>query len=302
MATSELALAPPVYAGFWRRLGACLFDGLLLAVPVLVFTLVAVIAWKATSSRSSSDVRLLAVPVAWLLALVFAIWLYFAVSESSSRQATVGKRVFGIYVTDVDGRRLTLGRSTCRILAKYISSLTLGIGYLLCGFTPKKQALHDLITNSLVLRRMPQVADTESKILARELGRLAGFGAFGARWAARRLPNIPCETQIELDETTAAVAKRVESVLTKIGKPIPELKSDVNLGVFYAVVGSGHLNLNPTIVHICLRSFEENTFVSIRAVAKEGLVKQHSAQLAIERVRASLLGERVQHSGASTTE
>jgi hypothetical protein len=144
------------------------------------------------------------------------------------------------------------------------------------------------------------VADTESKILARELGRLAGFGAFGARWAARRLPNVPYETQIEIDETLTAVAIRVESVFAKIGKPIPELKSDVNLGVFYAVVGSGHLNLNPTIVHIRLRSFEAKTFVSIRAVAKEGLVKQHSAQLAVERVRASLVGETVQDSGAST--
>jgi uncharacterized RDD family membrane protein YckC len=152
MGNSDLAPTPRVYAGFWRRLAACLLDGLLLALPLLAFTLLAVIAWKASSSRASSDVRLLAVPVAWLVTLVFALWFYFAVSESSSRQATLGKRVFGIYVTDIEGRRLALGRSTCRTLAKYISSLTLGIGYALCGFTPKKQALHDLIANSLVLR------------------------------------------------------------------------------------------------------------------------------------------------------
>lgn len=40
-----------------------------------------------------------------------------------------------------------------RNLAKYLSNLTMGIGHLMCGFTIKKQALHDLLAGCLVLRR-----------------------------------------------------------------------------------------------------------------------------------------------------
>jgi uncharacterized RDD family membrane protein YckC len=74
--------------------------------------------------------------------------------ESSNWQATPGKRVMKIYVTDLYGNRLTFGRAALRNLAKFISSLTFLVGYLIAGFTEKKQALHDLISSCLVLRRM----------------------------------------------------------------------------------------------------------------------------------------------------
>jgi uncharacterized RDD family membrane protein YckC len=73
--------------------------------------------------------------------------------ESSSWQATLGKKLMGLYVTDIEGQRLSLGRATWRTFAKYLSSITAGIGYLMCGFTEKKQALHDMVANCLVLRR-----------------------------------------------------------------------------------------------------------------------------------------------------
>jgi len=85
--------------------------------------------------------------------VIVATWLYFAVMESSCWQATLGKKLMGLYVTDIEGRRLSLGRATGRTFAKYLSSMTAGVGYLLCGFTEKKQALHDMLAHCLVLRR-----------------------------------------------------------------------------------------------------------------------------------------------------
>jgi len=132
------------------------------------------------------------------------------------------------------------------------------------------------------------VADLESKILARELGRLGGFGA---RWVARFLPSVSFETQLEIEHPPNVTAKKVEGVLTGIGRRIPELDSDPSAGVFNAVIGSGHMGLNPTVVCIQLRSLGARTAVSIRAVAKEGLVKQQSARSAVERVKTAILAD-----------
>jgi uncharacterized RDD family membrane protein YckC len=88
------------------------------------------------------------------LPLSFALvtWLYFGLMESSSHQATIGKMFLKLLVTGVSGQRLSFSRATLRTMAKYLSSITLGIGFLMCGFTRRKQALHDLIAQCLVLR------------------------------------------------------------------------------------------------------------------------------------------------------
>jgi len=71
--------------------------------------------------------------------------------ESSSRQATLGKMAVGIIVTDLEGNKISFGRATARHWAKVISGLTLFIGYIMTGFTAKKQALHDMIAECLVV-------------------------------------------------------------------------------------------------------------------------------------------------------
>ena len=73
-------------------------------------------------------------------------------SESSARQATLGKMAFGIVVTDVHARRISFARATGRFFGKVLSNLTFCIGYLLAAFTDRKQALHDLIAGTLVVR------------------------------------------------------------------------------------------------------------------------------------------------------
>jgi len=83
---------------------------------------------------------------------IVTTWLYFAGMESSPWRATLGKKLLGLYVTDIKGQRLSLIRATGRTFAKYLSAATAGVGYLLCGFTEKKQTLHDMVTSCVVLR------------------------------------------------------------------------------------------------------------------------------------------------------
>jgi len=84
----------------------------------------------------------------------FAVWwLYYALMESSGRQATLGKMALGIKVVDRQGGRISFARATGRYFAKILSGLILMIGYLMAGFTSRKQALHDMVAGCLVVNR-----------------------------------------------------------------------------------------------------------------------------------------------------
>jgi uncharacterized RDD family membrane protein YckC len=81
---------------------------------------------------------------------IFAAWIYEAVMESSAKQATLGKMIFGLQVTDLYGRRISFARATGRHFAKYLSSLILFFGYIMAGLSERKQALHDHLAGTLV--------------------------------------------------------------------------------------------------------------------------------------------------------
>ncbi|MGB6200499.1 MAG: RDD family protein, partial [Candidatus Acidiferrales bacterium] len=67
---------------------------------------------------------------------------------------TVGKKAMGIYVTDLNGQRLTFGRASGRFFSKIITGMIpFAIGWIMVAFTAKKQALHDMIAGTLVWRR-----------------------------------------------------------------------------------------------------------------------------------------------------
>lgn len=90
--------------------------------------------------------------LSWSLSIV-AGWLYFALMESSKFQGTVGKLALGIIVTDVDGNKISFARATGRYFSKILSGFILMIGYIMAGFTEKKQALHDIIAGTLVWKK-----------------------------------------------------------------------------------------------------------------------------------------------------
>src|SRR5208283_3281564 len=81
-----------------------------------------------------------------------ASWLYEALMLSSSYQATLGKMIFGMKVTDLNGNRLSFAHATGRHFAKWLSGMILGIGYIMVAFTERKQGLHDLIAGTVVPR------------------------------------------------------------------------------------------------------------------------------------------------------
>lgn len=79
-------------------------------------------------------------------------WLYYALCESSSWQGTVGKKVCGLRVTDMNGSQINFGKATGRHFGKILSGLILGIGFIMIAFTEQKQGLHDIMAGTLVLR------------------------------------------------------------------------------------------------------------------------------------------------------
>jgi uncharacterized RDD family membrane protein YckC len=91
--------------------------------------------------------------VVGVLAIIVGIvapWIYEAAMISSSKQATLGKRALGIVVSDMQGRRISFGRATGRYFGKMVSSLTLGVGYIMAAFTERKQALHDMMADCIL--------------------------------------------------------------------------------------------------------------------------------------------------------
>ncbi|MFZ0796507.1 MAG: RDD family protein [Terriglobales bacterium] len=87
-----------------------------------------------------------------LILVLFGSWLYEAFMESSSYQATLGKMIFGMKVTDLNGNRISFERATGRHFAKWLSGLVLCVGYIMVGLTERKQGLHDLLAGTLVRR------------------------------------------------------------------------------------------------------------------------------------------------------
>ncbi|MBI1812856.1 RDD family protein [Candidatus Peregrinibacteria bacterium] len=138
------SLSSDPYAGFWLRVGASSIDGILVQIVVLLIGIATgqLQDWL-TPSGVSSGANL------W----VFLVSLvYFTAMESSSAQATVGKMLLHIAVTDLSGRQISVWRAATRQLGKILSGLVLGIGFLMAGFTQKKQALHDMLARTLVVR------------------------------------------------------------------------------------------------------------------------------------------------------
>ena len=157
------------YAGFWLRFGAYIRDAIILGLfnflvvmPIMVSAgLLA--GWAELANvnfqeLSDSETMML---IAGFMGLILTMsmismvisWLYYAIMESSSRQGTLGKIALELKVTDMSGNRLTFLNATGRYFGKIVSGLTFTIGYLMAGFTTRKQALHDIMAGCLVVKK-----------------------------------------------------------------------------------------------------------------------------------------------------
>jgi len=144
----------PRYGGFWIRVVAAIIDWIL--IRILIFPIAALfggIGWigSMTSPFPHAGMGLHLFGGGITVALAIAgNWLYEAFLLSSSYQATLGKMIFGMRVTDLYGNRISFARATGRHFAKIISGLFFCIGFIMVGFTERKQGLHDMIAGTLV--------------------------------------------------------------------------------------------------------------------------------------------------------
>ncbi len=141
------------YAGFWSRAVAKVIDTFVLTL--LWFGESAIVVGILEASKSLKEVAQTFEPVILILGWVMMLFgplAYYTLMESSKTQATLGKRALGLQVTDLQGRRISFGHALGRFLAKTFSWITFGFGFVMAGFTPRKQALHDFIASTLVIR------------------------------------------------------------------------------------------------------------------------------------------------------
>src|ERR1700752_1447050 len=117
----------PLYAGFWRRAARAFVDGFLLLIPN------AFLGWYYGTDGWT----------AFLVSSAIAC-TYYAGFHASPLQATPGKLALGVKVTGLHGDRIGVLRAIARYLATWLSTVILGLGYLLAGVTRKRQALHDM--------------------------------------------------------------------------------------------------------------------------------------------------------------
>ena len=122
------------YGGFWIRVLAYLIDAILIGIVVGILTLT-----SEPAARNSVS--------------TIVSWLYFALMESSARQATFGKSLLGLFVTDDRGQRISFLRATGRHFAKFLSAIILLVGFIMVAFDARKQGLHDKLAGTLVMRR-----------------------------------------------------------------------------------------------------------------------------------------------------
>lgn len=155
------------YAGFWMRFVAFIIDYFViqLAQSFLIIPLLAVFGLSFATFDINEITRLaeedLLVLITAIVSMISSIallsflinLLYYSLMESSKHQATVGKMALGLKVTDMQGNRLDFTKAMIRQLGKIISGFILMIGYIMAGLTEKKQALHDMIASTLVVKK-----------------------------------------------------------------------------------------------------------------------------------------------------
>ncbi len=151
------------YAGFWLRLVALIIDGIVLAILqfVVIAPILGVIGLGMSGGSSGMDSEDPTMMIAKFMAIFSTVGLvlqivqilYFTLMESSKYQATLGKLALGLIVTDVNGGKLDFVKALIRNISKIVSWIILAVGFIMAAFTEKKQALHDIIAGTLVVKK-----------------------------------------------------------------------------------------------------------------------------------------------------
>jgi uncharacterized RDD family membrane protein YckC len=144
------------YAGFWIRFVAVIVDGIALYIVGMVFFAISMIFFKidwVNIGRSQADLmQLLALEGIWALfnLIVSATYETWMIGRFG---ATLGKMACSLLVVNSDGTKVSYQRSLGRHFAKYLSSFTLAIGYIMAGLDEEKRSLHDRICDTRVIKK-----------------------------------------------------------------------------------------------------------------------------------------------------
>ncbi len=117
MSEATAAIASP-----WRRVAAWMLDYVVIAAYLILLTAasLAVLATPAGPALNAALTRPFTAELVGFLTLTTPVVLYFALLESSTWQATLGKRTLGIVVAGPDGGRLTVGRALAREATRFL--------------------------------------------------------------------------------------------------------------------------------------------------------------------------------------
>jgi uncharacterized RDD family membrane protein YckC len=142
------------YAGFWLRVWAGAIDVTLEASVALLVTAIVDAVMRITSPKFglSPITARYVTGIAFIFVLAIGSWLYSAFSESSRWRATLGKRIVGLQVLTSAGGQLSFGQATVRHFMKFLSLFTATVGFMMAGWTRRRQALHDMPSDSIVVK------------------------------------------------------------------------------------------------------------------------------------------------------
>ncbi len=141
------------YAGFWRRVWAGMIDVSLEILVALLLALLIDAIFKLVGRALGIEQESAAYVTGFTFIVLLAVggWLYAALSESSRYRATLGKRVMHLQVVNANGGKLTFGQASARHVMKFLSLFSLGFGFMMAGWTNRRQALHDMPNDCLVI-------------------------------------------------------------------------------------------------------------------------------------------------------
>lgn len=159
-----------MHAGFWKRLGAYAIDSAVIGfagsvigtiisfilIPLSIIPVGLAIAIDGEDPGAASALLVffsMMLPILAAIPLSLGVWLYYALMESSKVQGTVGKMALGIVVVDEGMNPLSFGQASVRYWSRLVTGVTLGVGYIMAGFTQHKQTIHDMIARTYVVNK-----------------------------------------------------------------------------------------------------------------------------------------------------
>ena len=124
------------YAGFWIRLSASMWDGIILGIPTIA--IVALLVWVTKIQPLGS--------------LVVLALLIITIYMDGIKGGTPGKLILGLKIENKNGDYIGLGGALLRFVGRILSELILFIGYLMISWDKRKQGLHDKIAGTYVIK------------------------------------------------------------------------------------------------------------------------------------------------------